>query len=222
VAYSPIRGMPKNDMKQELQRWDKFVAGTTADATGAAAIFFRCIGLSVRQKKDPAALELGKLLSTTYHAVKIAAFQEFHRLAVDHDVQLGEALELIADDDGRCLDKPVMFPDVIGGTCLMPNVQLLLDSCSFRSGLLNFIQRSNDLRKEEIKASFISAEVKAIKDQAASNDVKRRFLASTKDELRANSPWDCNCRMCDAVASCGLAYTGGKWPCNQKEPHNKN
>ena len=44
VAYSPVRGMPKNDMKKELLRYTKFVAGTSPEATEAAKgafLFFR-------------------------------------------------------------------------------------------------------------------------------------------------------------------------------------
>jgi UDP-N-acetyl-D-mannosaminuronate dehydrogenase len=163
VAYSPIRGMPKNDMKVELKRWDKFVAGVTRAAQNEAEEFFRNIGLLVHPKKDVTALEIAKLLETTYRAVMIAAFQEFHRLCIINHVSLADGVEMIGDDDICLLDKPVMYPDVIGGTCLMPNLELLLNDSSCNSELLAFVKKSNEARKEEINFSTVRDEVKAIK-----------------------------------------------------------
>ena len=50
-----------------------------------------------------------------------------------------------------------MFPDVIGGHCLIPNVELLLKA--YDSEFLRLILKSNEKRKEEIKEESVRREV---------------------------------------------------------------
>jgi len=59
------------------------------------------------------------------------------------------------------LDRPVMFPGVIGGHCLIPNAELLLKS--YDSTFLRLILESNEKRKEEIKDESVSREVEKIR-----------------------------------------------------------
>jgi hypothetical protein len=54
-----------------------------------------------------------------------------------------------------------MFPDVIGRHCVIPNVELLLET--YDSKLLRLILESNKKRKEEIKDKEIREEVEKIK-----------------------------------------------------------
>jgi hypothetical protein len=54
-----------------------------------------------------------------------------------------------------------MFPDVIGGHCLIPNAELLLKS--YDSMFLRLILDSNEKRKEEIKDKNVKDEVEKIK-----------------------------------------------------------
>ena len=50
-----------------------------------------------------------------------------------------------------------MFPGVIGGHCLIPNTELLLDA--YDSEFLRLILKSNEKRKEEVKDEAVKAEV---------------------------------------------------------------
>ncbi len=183
VVYSPVRGMPKNGMMRELKRWTKFVAGVTPRATVAAERFFESIGVKVVPCRDPTALELGKLLETTYRAVMIAAFQEFHRICSDLNVCLFDVIELIADDDRHLLDRPVMYPGVIGGTCLMPNLQLLCDSLSFPSDLLQFVQKSNDLRRQEMRNSKVAEEAEIVELLKMFDEVHRLWTYYLRENV---------------------------------------
>jgi hypothetical protein len=54
-----------------------------------------------------------------------------------------------------------MFPDVIGGHCLIPNIELLLNS--YDSEMLQFILKSNKKRKEEVKDLNLKKEIEKIK-----------------------------------------------------------
>jgi len=61
-------------------------------------------------------------------------------------------------------DRPVMFPGVIGGHCLIPNTELLLRA--YDSEFLRLILKSNEKRKEEVKDKIIQAEVKKVATRA--------------------------------------------------------
>lgn len=58
-------------------------------------------------------------------------------------------------------NKPLHFPDIIGGHCLIPDTKLLLKS--YDSELLRLILNSNDKRKEEIKDESIRSEVEKVR-----------------------------------------------------------
>jgi hypothetical protein len=58
-------------------------------------------------------------------------------------------------------DRPIMFPDVIGRHCVIPNVELLSET--YDSKLLRLILESNEKRKEEIKDKEIREEVEKVK-----------------------------------------------------------
>ncbi len=176
-AYSPVRGMPKNDMKKELKRWDKFVAGETLEAAQKAAMFFEEIGLqAVGPISSTKTLEIAKLFETTYRAVMIAASQEFHRYCIENNVDYSEAIELMRDDDVHRYDKPVMYPDVIGGTCLMPNIDLLINGTSFRLSLLQWVKHSNILRTAERQVPGIKQTIAKIKASCEVDEKRRQRI----------------------------------------------
>ncbi|MCK4481926.1 hypothetical protein KAU55_01775, partial [Candidatus Bathyarchaeota archaeon] len=58
-------------------------------------------------------------------------------------------------------DRPIHFPDVIGGHCLIPNTELLLKN--YDSEFLRLILESNEKRKEEIKDEDVRREVDKVK-----------------------------------------------------------
>jgi hypothetical protein len=54
-----------------------------------------------------------------------------------------------------------MFPGVIGGHCILPNIELLLKS--YDSMFLRLVLKSNEKRKEEVKDESVWSEVEKIK-----------------------------------------------------------
>ena len=58
-------------------------------------------------------------------------------------------------------NKPLHYPDVIGGHCLIPNTELLLNS--YDSKFLRLILKSNEKRKKEVKNKSIRSEVEKVK-----------------------------------------------------------
>ncbi len=166
VAHSPVRGVHKSPehMKWEMKRWTKYIGGADAKAAKAASEHFRKMGLRVKTLKSCIETELAKLFETTYRAWMIACFQEMHRISINFEAKFDDAVDFVEDTHRVRLDRPVMFPDVIGGHCLVPNTQILLDV--YDSELLRLVLESNKKRKKEVKNADVRKEVKKIKKRA--------------------------------------------------------
>jgi UDP-N-acetyl-D-mannosaminuronate dehydrogenase len=166
VAHSPVRGVHKNleYMEWELKRWTKYVGGVNIKAADAARKHFEKMGLKVKTLKSCAETELAKLLETTYRAWMIACFQEMQRISRHFDCDFDEAVDFLEDTHRLRLDRPVMFPGFIGGHCLIPNTELLLNA--YDSELLRLILTSNEKRKEEIKDKSVQKEVEEVSKRA--------------------------------------------------------
>jgi UDP-glucose/GDP-mannose dehydrogenase family, central domain len=122
AVYSPVRGKHAR-MTEELRRYRKFVAGTSAQAVALVEDHFAMAGMTTQQMSSPEALELAKLLETTYFGVLVAWAQEMDRFASAVDADYWETIEFF-EEIGFL--PPVGFqPGYIGGHCVMPNLELL-------------------------------------------------------------------------------------------------
>jgi UDP-N-acetyl-D-mannosaminuronate dehydrogenase len=148
----------------EMKRWTKYVGGADAAAAEAAKTHFEKLGLKVKVLKSCNETELAKLFETTYRAWMIACFQEMHRISKAFDADFDGIVDFLEDTHRLRFDRPVMFPGVIGGHCLIPNVELLLDA--YDSEFLRLILESNKKRKEEVKNKATAAEVKKVEARA--------------------------------------------------------
>jgi UDP-N-acetyl-D-mannosaminuronate dehydrogenase len=144
-VYSPIRGKHAK-MVHELNTYIKFLAATAAQATERARTHFESAGLQTETMSTPEALELAKLLETTYFGLLIAWAQEMNRFAntVNADyLEVGKFFREIS-----YLPNVLFQPGFIGGHCVMPNIELL-QKC-FRSDFLEVVKKSNETRKGEL------------------------------------------------------------------------
>jgi UDP-N-acetyl-D-mannosaminuronate dehydrogenase len=179
VAHSPSRGVHKSadHMMWEMKRWTKYVGGANAAGAEAAKVHFEKIGLKVKVLKSCVETELAKLFETTYRAWMIACFQEMHRISRAFRADFDETVDFLEDTHRLRFDRPVMFPGVIGGHCLIPNAELLLDA--YDSEFLRLILESNERRKEEVKDPAVQAEVKKVAARAIALE---KELAGEKNE----------------------------------------
>jgi UDP-N-acetyl-D-mannosaminuronate dehydrogenase len=144
-VYSPVRGK-HTKMVDELQTYVKFVAGTDGLAAERVQAHFKAAGIPSETMSAPEALELAKLLETTYFGLLIAWAQEMNRFAVKMDadyLEVGKFFKEIA-----YLPNVLFQPGHIGGHCVMPNIALL-QQC-FQSEFLEVMKRSNEARKLEL------------------------------------------------------------------------
>ncbi len=174
VAHSPIRGVHTSleHMKWEIKRWKKYVGGVDVKSGSAAQRHFEQIGLSTKVLKSSLDTELAKLFETTYRAWMIVCFQEMHRISRSFDADFDGIVDFLQDTHRVRLDRPIMYPGVIGGHCVIPNTQLLLENCE--SEFLRLILKSNEKRKQEVKDEIVAEDVEK---------VQRRVKAMSK-ELR--------------------------------------
>lgn len=147
-VYSPVRGK-HTKMVDDLYLYVKFVAGSSLEAAARAQDHFLSAGLKSEILAAPETLELAKLLETTYFGLLIAWAQEMNRFAasVDADyLEVGRFFTEIA-----YLPKVLFQPGIIGGHCVMPNIELLEQR--FRSRFLSTIKSSNEMRKQELETA---------------------------------------------------------------------
>ena len=138
LAFSPVRGKHAR-MLEELRHYAKFVGGVDEASTAMAVEHFETLGVPTRAVSTPEVAELAKLTETTYFGLMIAWAQEVERYC---------------DETGQSYDEVVSFyeeigffprvkyhPGVIGGHCVMPNIEILSRLQS--SPLLDAIRSSN-------------------------------------------------------------------------------
>jgi UDP-N-acetyl-D-mannosaminuronate dehydrogenase len=146
-VYSPVRGK-HTKMVDELLTYVKFAAGTNAQAAEQVREHFVAAGMKSEAMSTPEALELAKLLETTYFGLLIAWAQEMNRFSetVNADyLEVGKFFREIA-----YLPSVLFQPGYIGGHCVMPNIGLL--QTRFQSEFLEVMKRSNETRKVELAA----------------------------------------------------------------------
>jgi UDP-N-acetyl-D-mannosaminuronate dehydrogenase len=145
VVHSPVRGKHAR-MLQDVAKYAKFVGAIEAATGKAAAEHFESLGLGTRVLSSPEATELAKLTETTYFGLMIAWAQEVERYCD----RLGPGLdydEVVSFYEEVGFFPPVKyFPGVIGGHCVMPNIEIL--SRMGRSELLEAIRSSNRMKTE--------------------------------------------------------------------------
>lgn len=166
IAYSPIRGVHKGDdyMKWKIKRWTKYVGGATREAGKAAREHFEKLDLKTKVLEGPTEAELAKLFETTYRAWMISCYQEMQRISTHFEADFDDVVDFLEDTHRARLDRPVMFPGEIGGHCLIPNTQLLLES--YDSEFLKLILKSNKKRKQEMRNPRTREEAEKIKRRA--------------------------------------------------------
>jgi hypothetical protein len=144
TVYSPVRGKHTR-MTEELRRYRKFVAGSPAKAVRLVEDHFCAAGMTTQRMSSLEALELAKLLETSYFGVLVAWAQEMDRFAGSVGADYWETLGFF-EEIGFL--PPVGFePGFIGGHCVMPNLDLLEQLR--KSPFIDAMRASNDQRARE-------------------------------------------------------------------------
>lgn len=148
AVYSPVRGKHSR-MAEELRRYQKFVAGTSASALALVERHFAAADVGTQRMSSFEALELAKLLETSYFGVLVGWAQEMDRFAASVAADYWETVRFFEEVG---FFPPVSFePGHIGGHCVMPNLELL--ERVRRSPFVDALRASNAQRAREWEES---------------------------------------------------------------------
>ena len=151
VVNSPVRGKHAR-MLEELRSYTKFVGAMDPASGLQAARHFEAAGLKTRVLPAPEATEVAKLTETTYFGLLIAWAQEVERYCD----KAGLAYEDVAAfyEEIKYLPVTKFFPGIIGGHCVMPNIEILRRFDD--SELLRAMERSNRSKIERESRKKVS------------------------------------------------------------------
>lgn len=122
IVHSPIRGKHAR-MFEDLTYYDKFIGPIDADAGVLAKQHYESLGMTTRVLSSPEASELAKLTETTYFGLLIAWAQEVERYCDGVGVDYHEVVAIY--EQIGYLPPVKFFPGLIGGHCVMPNIEIL-------------------------------------------------------------------------------------------------
>ena len=144
-----MRGRHPN-LEKGILSFVKFIGPTSEKAGELAKEHFDTIGVKSEILNSPLDTELGKLFSTTYYAINIAFHQEMDRICELFGADFKKAVtrfnETCTMDIEHKVPRPIMFPGVIGGHCLIPNINILKKDID--SKFLDAILESNEITKK--------------------------------------------------------------------------
>jgi UDP-N-acetyl-D-mannosaminuronate dehydrogenase len=145
VVNSPVRGKHAR-MQAEMLHYAKFVGALDRQSGQRAVEHFEGLGMKTKLLGSPEATEIAKLTETTYFGLMIAWAQEIERYCASLGVNYDEVASFY--DEIKFFPPVKYFPGVIGGHCVMPNIDILLQK--FPSGLLQAIVKSNTLKQKNL------------------------------------------------------------------------
>jgi UDP-N-acetyl-D-mannosaminuronate dehydrogenase len=143
VVNSPIRGKHAR-MLEELSKYKKFIGTIEPEHGQKAAEHFQSVGLTTKVLSSPEATELAKLTETTYFGLMIAWAQELERYCDRSGANYDEIISFY--EEIQFFPRVKYFPGVIGGHCVMPNIEILRNF--EQSSLLEAILTSNEMKVE--------------------------------------------------------------------------
>ena len=145
VVNSPVRGKHSR-MQAEMLHYTKFVGALDQQSGQRAVEHFEGLGMKTKLLSSPEATEIAKLTETTYFGLMIAWAQEVERYCVKLGINYDEVVMFY--EEIKFFPPVKYFPGVIGGHCVMPNIDILLQK--FPSALLHAIVQSNTLRQKNL------------------------------------------------------------------------
>ena len=145
VVHSPVRGKHVR-MQDEMLRYAKFVGALDLPSGQRAVEHFEEVGMKTKLLSSPEASEIAKLTETTYFGLLIAWAQEVERYCVKLGINYDEVVSFY--EEIKFFPPVKYFPGEIGGHCVMPNIDILLQK--FPSALLQAIVQSNTIRQKNL------------------------------------------------------------------------
>ena len=159
VIYSATRGVHKR-MFSDLKRYTKFFAieRKAPNAKWASSQYSKLMqkcGVKTKKMSNPVTLELAKIVvDTSYYGWLINYSQLSNMIAIQHKVDY-EEMWSFADEIQKFLgNRPKMYPGLIGGHCIIPNLELIKDKKLDRINDINNIYRKKVKNTKSISKKY--------------------------------------------------------------------
>ena len=144
VIYSATRGVHKR-MIYDLKRYTKFFVISANAPRGKWAssryvkLMKRC-DIKTKKMSKPETLELAKIICDTSYLGWLVNYAQLSNLiAIEHGVDYDEMWSFSDEIQEFLGNRPKMFPGIIGGHCVIPNLDLI------HNQNLNLIKELNNL-----------------------------------------------------------------------------
>ena len=134
AVHSPVRGIHPN-LAEGIKTFVKFIGYNNDTDRDMCIEHYDQLGIKHHAIKSSEASELAKLTSTTYYGLCIAWHGEMKKICESAGISFDEAVTTFNktyNEGYKALDKPevirpVLYPPegVIGGHCILPNVEIL-------------------------------------------------------------------------------------------------
>ena len=147
VIYSATRGVHKR-MIYDLKRYTKFFVISASAPRGkwASTTYVKMMkqcGIKTKKMSKPETLELAKIIcDTSYLGWLVNYAQLSNMIAIQHGVDYDEMWSFSDEIQEFLGNRPKMFPGIIGGHCVIPNIDLI-DNKS-----LNVVKKLNNLYRK--------------------------------------------------------------------------
>ena len=152
LIYSATRGVHKRMLK-DIKRYTKFfaISKNAPKKQWAAKSFSRKMkncGVKTKQMSKPETLELAKIVCDTSYLGWLVNFAQISNIiSKQYNVDYDEMWTFSEEIHKFLGNRPKMYPGIIGGHCVIPNLQLL------RSQTLTQIKEMNDYYIKNIQNS---------------------------------------------------------------------
>ena len=152
LIYSATRGVHKRMLK-DIKRYTKFfaISKNAPKKQWAAKSFSRKMkncGVRTKQMSKPETLELAKIVCDTSYLGWLVNFAQISNvISKQYNVDYDEMWTFSEEIHKFLGNRPKMYPGIIGGHCVIPNLQLL------RSQTLTQIKEMNDYYIKNIQNS---------------------------------------------------------------------
>ena len=165
IVHSPMFGThhTKDIMKNQFNLYPHMIGPVTKEAGEITNQYFKSLKFDTTIYSSPLETEIMKIMETTYAGWMITFFNEFHRMALHYNAEFPEVVDAMIKTYYPNKNKPIWFPSIIEGHCIMQNIDLLLKPEGYDAGFLELIKASNELRKEEILDEKVKDDIEKIK-----------------------------------------------------------
>ncbi len=153
VCHSPVRGRKADGFKWAYFAYTKFIGPVEPEFGEMAEEYYKALDFKTHICSSSLETEFMKILNTTYYGLMIAWFQEIYRICRKFNLNEEEIIEFFRTnerDSGGKHQRPIFYPGVIRGHCVIPNAKMLNEV--YQSPFVEVLLNSNEKRENEIIA----------------------------------------------------------------------